>query len=338
MSTTVRGVVARSLKAPGGGHRHRRARSRSGRGTRRRAGVRRVPHRPALPRGRDQRRLPVPARPRGRGHRRRGRRPTSPRSRPATSWSSTGGRCAASAGRAAGAGRWYCFATHNADAEDDARRRHARSRPRSASARSPRRRSSPRARPPRSTRAPSPAAAGLLGCGVMAGFGAAMLHRRASAAATRSRCSAAAASATPRSPAPRLAGAHTIIAVDLDARKLEWAKEFGATHTVDASHDRPGRGDPRAHRRQRRRRVHRGGRQPEGARAGVLRPRPRRHASCRSACPTPDMTLPDLPMIEFFGRGGALKPSWYGDCLPSRDFPMLDRPVPAGPARPRPSS
>jgi len=23
------------------------------------------------------------------------------------------------------------------------------------------------------------------------------------------------------------------------------------------------------------------------------------------------------------GRGGALKPSWYGDCLPSRDFPML---------------
>ena len=39
--------------------------------------------------------------------------------------------------------------------------------------------------------------------------------------------------------------------------------------------------------------------------------------------PTPDMTLPDLPMIEFFGRGGALKPSWYGDCLPSRDFPML---------------
>ena len=34
------------------------------------------------------------------------------------------------------------------------------------------------------------------------------------------------------------------------------------------------------------------------------------------------MTL-ELPMIEFFGRGGALKPSWYGDCLPSRDFPML---------------
>ena len=39
--------------------------------------------------------------------------------------------------------------------------------------------------------------------------------------------------------------------------------------------------------------------------------------------PTPDMALPDIPMIDFFGRGGALKPSWYGDCLPSRDFPLL---------------
>ena len=37
----------------------------------------------------------------------------------------------------------------------------------------------------------------------------------------------------------------------------------------------------------------------------------------------PDMGLPDIPMIDFFGRGGRLKPSWYGDCLPSRDFPML---------------
>ena len=38
--------------------------------------------------------------------------------------------------------------------------------------------------------------------------------------------------------------------------------------------------------------------------------------------PDPSMTI-ELPMIEFFGRGGALKPSWYGDCLPSRDFPLL---------------
>ena len=38
--------------------------------------------------------------------------------------------------------------------------------------------------------------------------------------------------------------------------------------------------------------------------------------------PTPDMRL-DLPFQELFGRGGRIKPSWYGDCLPSRDFPML---------------
>ena len=41
----------------------------------------------------------------------------------------------------------------------------------------------------------------------------------------------------------------------------------------------------------------------------------------------PSMSI-ELPMIEFFGRGGALKPSWYGDCLPSRDFPDADRPLP----------
>ena len=34
------------------------------------------------------------------------------------------------------------------------------------------------------------------------------------------------------------------------------------------------------------------------------------------------MTI-ELPLIDVFGRGGATKSSWYGDCLPSRDFPML---------------
>ena len=38
--------------------------------------------------------------------------------------------------------------------------------------------------------------------------------------------------------------------------------------------------------------------------------------------PTPDMHV-DIPLLDLFGRGGALKSSWYGDCLPSRDFPML---------------
>src|SRR5690606_5660433 len=39
--------------------------------------------------------------------------------------------------------------------------------------------------------------------------------------------------------------------------------------------------------------------------------------------PTPDMKVPEIPLIDVFGRGGSLKSSWYGDCLPSRDFPML---------------
>ena len=119
----------------------------------------------------------------------------------------------------------------------------------------------------------------------------------------------------------RLAGAAVIIAVDKDPRKLELARQFGATHTLDA-----GAGDLVEAIK-----VLTAGfgadvcieavgnpvvmEQAFGARdlAGTL---------VQVGVPTPDMRI-DLPMIEFFGRGGALKPSWYGDCLPSRDFPML---------------
>ena len=38
--------------------------------------------------------------------------------------------------------------------------------------------------------------------------------------------------------------------------------------------------------------------------------------------PSPDMKI-ELPLLEVFGRGGSLKSSWYGDCLPTRDFPMF---------------
>jgi hypothetical protein len=31
----------------------------------------------------------------------------------------------------------------------------------------------------------------------------------------------------------------------------------------------------------------------------------------------------DLPMIDFFARGGRLRPSWHGDRLPSLDFPVF---------------
>ena len=56
---------------------------------------------------------------------------------------------------------------------------------------------------------------------------------------------------------------------------------------------------------------------------GGWRPGARKLGGLLVGVPTPDMRIPDLPLIDVFGRGGALKSSWYGDCLPSRDFPML---------------
>jgi S-(hydroxymethyl)mycothiol dehydrogenase len=166
-----------------------------------------------------------------------------------------------------------------------------------------------------------PEAAGLLGCGVMAGYGAAVntggVQRDDTVAVFG--CGGVGDSAIA---AARLVGARTIIAVDRDPAKLEWAKAFGATHTVNASKEDP---------------VERIRELTEGNGAdvcieavgnpGVLRwafyARDLAGTVVQVGVPTPDMPLPDIPMIEFFGRGGALKPSWYGDCLPSRDFPLL---------------
>jgi S-(hydroxymethyl)mycothiol dehydrogenase len=163
-------------------------------------------------------------------------------------------------------------------------------------------------------------AAGLLGCGVMAGFGAAVntakVTRGDSVAVIGCGgvgCAAVAGAV--------LAGATTVIAVDLDDRKLALARELGATHTVnsrevdvveavreltggfgaDAVIDAVGRAETYE--------------QAFYARdlAGTV---------VLVGVPTPDLTI-ELPLIEVFGRGGALKSSWYGDCLPSRDFPML---------------
>src|SRR5688572_29012792 len=83
-----------------------------------------------------------------------------------------------------------------------------------------------------------PEVAGLLGCGVMAGLGAAMLTGevgRGDSVAVFG-CGGVGDAAIAGA---KLAGASTIIAVDLDATKLEWATEFGATHTVDASSTDP---------------------------------------------------------------------------------------------------
>jgi S-(hydroxymethyl)mycothiol dehydrogenase len=166
-----------------------------------------------------------------------------------------------------------------------------------------------------------PEAAGLLGCGVIAGFGAAVntggVQRDDTVAVFG--CGgvgdAAIAGAS-------LVGARTIIAVDIDPRKLEWACGFGATHTVDASKEDPverirgltdGNGADVC--------IEAVG-QPEVLEQAFYA-RDLAGTVVQVGVPTPDMALPDIPMIDFFGRGGALKPSWYGDCLPSRDFPLL---------------
>ncbi|MDA0264714.1 MAG: S-(hydroxymethyl)mycothiol dehydrogenase [Chloroflexi bacterium] len=166
----------------------------------------------------------------------------------------------------------------------------------------------------------SPEAAGLVGCGIMAGFGAAMntgnVSRGDSVAVFG--CGGVGDAAIAGA---RLAGAHTIIAVDLDDRKLAWAKEFGATHAINASSTEPVEEI----------RKLTGGNGVDVAIEAVGNPityeqafYARDHAGTvvLVGVPSPDMRI-DLPLLEVFGRGGSLKSSWYGDCLPSRDFPML---------------
>ena len=165
-----------------------------------------------------------------------------------------------------------------------------------------------------------PETAGLLGCGVMAGLGAALLTgevTRGDSVAVFG-CGGVGDAAIAGS---RLAGASKIIAVDLDKRKLELAREFGATHTVDASSTDPVEAV----------REITDGNGADVCIEAVGNPKVMEQAFfardlagtlVQVGVPSPDMRI-DLPMIEFFGRGGRLKPSWYGDCLPSRDFPML---------------
>jgi S-(hydroxymethyl)mycothiol dehydrogenase len=168
--------------------------------------------------------------------------------------------------------------------------------------------------------AASPAAAGLLGCGVMAGLGAALN----TAGVTRGQsvavfgCGGVGDAAIAGA---RLAGAATIIGVDIDDRKLDWARGFGATHVCNSRET-----DPVEYIR-----SVTGGFGADVCIEAIGRPEVYRQAfEARDLAgtvvlvgvPNPEMTL-ELPFIEVFGRGGALKSSWYGDCLPSRDFPML---------------
>ncbi|QBR92159.1 S-(hydroxymethyl)mycothiol dehydrogenase [Nocardioides euryhalodurans] len=168
------------------------------------------------------------------------------------------------------------------------------------------------------------AAVGLLGCGVMAGIGAALNTGAVGRGSTVAviGCGGVGAAAVAGS---ALAGASKVIAVDLDDRKLEGAKALGATHTVNST-DR----DPVAAIKE-----ICGDNGADGADVvidAVGRPETWKQAFYARdlagtvvlvGVPTPDMTVPEIPLIDVFGRGGALKSSWYGDCLPSRDFPML---------------
>jgi S-(hydroxymethyl)mycothiol dehydrogenase len=165
------------------------------------------------------------------------------------------------------------------------------------------------------------AAVGLLGCGVMAGLGAALntgnVSRGRSVAVIG--CGGVGTAAIAGS---ALAGAETIIAVDIDDRKLEGARRMGATHTINSADADP---VPAIHEL------------TDGNGADVVIDAVGRPETWKQAfyardlagtvvlvgVPTPDMRIPDIPLIDVFGRGGALKSSWYGDCLPTRDFPML---------------
>ncbi|GAA2341219.1 S-(hydroxymethyl)mycothiol dehydrogenase [Saccharopolyspora halophila] len=165
-----------------------------------------------------------------------------------------------------------------------------------------------------------PAVAGLLGCGVMAGIGSAVNTGGAKPGDTVAviGCGGVGDGAIAGA---NMAGARRVIAVDTDPKKLEWAREFGATHTVNAAEsdtieavrDLTG-----------------------GFGADIVIDAVGRVETFKQAfyardlagtvvlvgVPTPDMTL-ELPLLDLFGRGGAIKSSWYGDCLPERDFPML---------------
>ncbi|MFI7450757.1 S-(hydroxymethyl)mycothiol dehydrogenase [Nonomuraea sp. NPDC049714] len=162
--------------------------------------------------------------------------------------------------------------------------------------------------------------AGLLGCGVMAGIGAAINTGGVTRGDTVAviGCGGVGDAAILGA---SLAGASKIIAVDLDDRKLEWARGFGATDVVNS-----GASDPVEAIRDLT-----GGHGADVVIEAVGRPETYKQAFYARdlagtvvlvGVPTPEMRL-ELPLLDVFGRGGSLKSSWYGDCLPSRDFPML---------------
>ncbi|GAB2549898.1 S-(hydroxymethyl)mycothiol dehydrogenase [Brachybacterium huguangmaarense] len=168
-----------------------------------------------------------------------------------------------------------------------------------------------------------PEVAGLLGCGVMAGLGAALNTgevRRGESVAVIGLGgvgSAAIAGAV-------LAGATTVVGLDIEKEKLKAATDLGATHVIDTkdlSRDEI---------------VEKVQELTGGFGADVVIDAvgiPQTYETAFYArdlagrvvlvgVPRPGVEL-TLPLLDVFGRGGALKSSWYGDCLPERDFPYL---------------
>ncbi|UYQ61257.1 S-(hydroxymethyl)mycothiol dehydrogenase [Streptomyces peucetius] len=231
-------------------------------------------------------------------------------------WRAVCGRC-----RACRRGRpWYCFDTHNARQKMTLAATGAELSPALGIGAFAEKTLVAAGQCTKVDPAVSPAVAGLLGCGVMAGIGAAIntgqVGRGDSVAVIG--CGGVGDAAVVGA---RLAGAARIIAVDIDDRKLATAKKVGATHTVNS---RTGDAVEAI-------RELTGGFGADVVIEAVGRPETYEQAFYARdlagtvvlvGVPTPDMKL-ELPLLDVFGRGGALKSSWYGDCLPSRDFPML---------------
>ncbi|MFI5473591.1 S-(hydroxymethyl)mycothiol dehydrogenase [Streptomyces cacaoi] len=231
-------------------------------------------------------------------------------------WRAVCGRC-----RACRRGRpWYCFDTHNAEQKMTLASTGQELSPALGIGAFAEKTLVAAGQCTKVDRAASAAAAGLLGCGVMAGIGAAIntgnVGRGDSVAVIG--CGGVGDAAVVGS---RLAGAAKIIAVDIDDRKLATARKLGATHTVNSRQSDPVEAI----------RELTGGFGADVVIEAVGRPETYRQAFYARdlagtvvlvGVPTPEMKL-ELPLLDVFGRGGTLKSSWYGDCLPSRDFPML---------------
>ena len=213
---------------------------------------------------------------------------------------------------------WYCFNTHNATQKMTLRGRH-RAVPALGIGAFAEKTLVAAGQCTKVDPSAAPAVAGLLGCGVMAGIGAAINtgERRRGDTVAVIGCGGVGDAAIAGA---NLAGAAKIIAVDIDDRQLDHGRTMGATHTVNSR-------DTDVSRRS-------GADRRLGADVvieAVGRPETYKQAFYARdlagtvvlvGVPTPEMKL-ELPLLDVFGRGGSLKSSWYGDCLPSRDFPML---------------